>query len=511
MQISHDRTQHPVGQGGFHTGHVRPETSDLANGGGSSLRYIYDCGSLNAQGKTYIDNWAVASAGAHFDYLFLSHLDADHVNKVDTLLRAVGVGTVVMPYLNDEERVLALARAALRGKDLTVFYGNLVADPATALREIQPSLRIVFVNGEGSSPSGPEGFEPTTDPEGDPDKRLEDRDGKGPGRFRLVRLDADGQQSDGPALPTTFRSAATGQQVEIVANAEVAEWLGEGVHWHFKPFVARRDDHLCAALIEALRNDPSLVDANTALSRQLADLLATDTGSNASPTADIRRVRHLFDIHRRIIKKRNERSLYLYSGLYDQDATTKRMENTRRHFMTTRGHWRFVNCEVRCDARHVDEWPFCTCAATDWLCQDADCRWHGICRGEGPCLQGASRRFDKRAQTQVHEELFGTRHGWLGTGDAHPGKDRAELQAFYAGERNRIQTVVIPHHGSIANHDPDFYAHFKPMNAIANAAPPKNWAHPHRTVMIEIMRTSSPHIVDHEACSRFEERFTIRA
>jgi len=53
--------------------------------GNATLYWVYDCGS-NQQDRLSEEILSVAAQGP-IDLLFLSHLDSDHVNGVDRLLR----------------------------------------------------------------------------------------------------------------------------------------------------------------------------------------------------------------------------------------------------------------------------------------------------------------------------------------------------------------------------------------------------------------------------------------
>lgn len=92
-------TQHPVGQGSMMSG--------LLAIPGGRFHWVYDCGSN--QTEALAREIAVVAAHGAVDCLFLSHLDSDHVNGVDRLLMATSVKEVVLPYLNDLDRLIAAA------------------------------------------------------------------------------------------------------------------------------------------------------------------------------------------------------------------------------------------------------------------------------------------------------------------------------------------------------------------------------------------------------------------
>jgi hypothetical protein len=98
-------TQHPVGQGGLMSGLL--EISD------GRLHWAYDCGSNQTDALNR--EIAIVAAREDLDLLFLSHLDSDHVSGIDSLLAKTHVKEVVLPYLNDLDRLIAAAHDAATG------------------------------------------------------------------------------------------------------------------------------------------------------------------------------------------------------------------------------------------------------------------------------------------------------------------------------------------------------------------------------------------------------------
>jgi hypothetical protein len=122
--------QHPIGQGGFHSGAItgcQKSSLDPFFGGQHAFRWVYDCGSdqldsLNEEIKSV--------KGTQIDVLFLSHLHEDHINGVDSLLLNdnATVKEVVLPYLDDDDWVLHLAARSSEGT-LSGTFIDLVDDP----------------------------------------------------------------------------------------------------------------------------------------------------------------------------------------------------------------------------------------------------------------------------------------------------------------------------------------------------------------------------------------------
>ena len=147
--------QHPVGHGGFHTGHVRRQEA------APPFVWIFDCGAqaLNAL-KDRLRLWT--DANPLVDWLFISHFDLDHVNGLDTLMSRSKIHTVMVPYVNLEDLALLLLREASRGR-LDRSLTDMAADPAGWLLD-RGAERIIIVGGpeddgdgalfEGPSPRG---------------------------------------------------------------------------------------------------------------------------------------------------------------------------------------------------------------------------------------------------------------------------------------------------------------------------------------------------------------------
>ena len=84
------------------------------SGVATDFRYIYDCGSTNLRALAgVVDTYRMR--GSSVNALFVSHLDADHVNGLDRLLGVVSVDTVYIPYVNQAVSILDLVEADLDG------------------------------------------------------------------------------------------------------------------------------------------------------------------------------------------------------------------------------------------------------------------------------------------------------------------------------------------------------------------------------------------------------------
>ena len=184
--FAHVRRQASAGQGGFHVGGLlrRPWATVLhAEPGydaftGCDVLYVYDCGSEPKRHVQHeIRTLLATQPDRHLDILALSHFDRDHICGVPHLLDAkIGfktVDTVLLPYVDDAERLIAMGKAVAgietHGGRIPSFFTEMVIDPVRALGDLG-LRRIVLVRGEDDG--GPDGLPavvPEEGPHRDPD------------------------------------------------------------------------------------------------------------------------------------------------------------------------------------------------------------------------------------------------------------------------------------------------------------------------------------------------------
>ncbi len=153
--VIHERTQHPVGQGFFHSASV--------HGNRGTVNYVVDCGSMKkyavarkASVRAYIRD---LRPRRQLDILYITHFHVDHVSGLEELLHektGLSVGTIIMPLLDDVDRLIAFARSYVedRASTDTEFYRSFVSDPSSAVSRFNPR-RIIFVQsgrGDGGAP-----------------------------------------------------------------------------------------------------------------------------------------------------------------------------------------------------------------------------------------------------------------------------------------------------------------------------------------------------------------------
>ena len=289
------RTQYPIGQGCFHAGDIR--WTDEVSGFPEDFHYVYDCGS--SDGSAVLEDAIVAwrSQAHRLDALFVSHLDADHVNGIDRLLGSVTAQTVYIPYLDDAAVVLDIVEADIVGA-LSASLIEARMDPGSWFgRRGVASVVLVL-----SSPDeGPPGTEP--DPVDDDDSGEEfEREPLLPPKSPFDSDGPSGSSGDGVAR-STLEMMESGKWVEVNRS--------ESIRWILVPHVdpAPRG-HLGAFYREVLK-----VLGLQPPQRPTAERLA-------AALRDDRKRRRLRNCYDRIIsggsgRRHNRVSMSLYSGPAD--------------------------------------------------------------------------------------------------------------------------------------------------------------------------------------------------
>jgi hypothetical protein len=167
MLLGHQRTQFAVGQGGFHVGAITQiapniklvaEWADQREFKTADFLYVYDCGSHPQRNvEAEIKHLLEETGSRRLDILFVSHFDDDHVSGIPALIGAgkFEVDTVVLPYIDDLEKVIAFGRAATCPEPAGAFLAGLIVDPVGTLQDLG-ARRILFVdNGENPGPDAP--------------------------------------------------------------------------------------------------------------------------------------------------------------------------------------------------------------------------------------------------------------------------------------------------------------------------------------------------------------------
>lgn len=302
--IGHQRHQLPVGQGGFHVGTL----SKLGNAeadwraaidrdaiADADFLYVYDCGSDPLDGALEeIERVVTKRTSRHLDMLFVSHFDRDHISGIPHLLhseKGLKVDTIVMPYLEPVDRLMAFARTVHveTSAETAEFHAGLVVDPIGAMQGFEPRVIILV------APSEDEGeFRGISRPPAEPPESA-------PGRAPW-KVEVDGHRWGGyPPIQT--------QDGATVLARGYFQIMADGTGgWSLKPYVRR------AALAD-----------REAFATAVEVLLRWPRGSFATKVEDNAERQLLVTKHREQIgraakwafKDKNQTSLSLHSGPLD--------------------------------------------------------------------------------------------------------------------------------------------------------------------------------------------------
>lgn len=281
--------QRPVGQGGLCEGTI--------GAGGPPLRWVYDCGS----NQTAELQREVAAVGQDIDLLFLSHLDADHINGIDLLLGRCTAAEVVLPYLNDEERILSLAQAIAEAR-FTGQFADFIGDTAGWL-ERRGVRRVTFVRG-GDDQDAPDGPRPDV-----PERPSRD----GEGRLKPYWSRAPTQNLEWSKIAATIAGVVESGAYVGLSNGHVqADWI-------FLPFVHPPSKTLVVAFrAELAKHFPGQSAA------QIAQAVWTHAGRE--------KLRICYD---RLWRAHNLISMSLYAGPVSADGWTS--------WISSHDAWGWVN------------------------------------------------------------------------------------------------------------------------------------------------------------------------
>lgn len=169
--LSAQRIQYRVGHGGFHATIVQDSVTS------KHLVYVYDVGACpdTALLEDAISRFVkrlVARGIERVQYVILSHIDEDHVSRLDHLLvslrdKQITVDTLTLPWLRNSSRLLALSRSPRRGTS-TVVYQLLQSDDHVVQFATDLGVEnVLFV--EGESNDGDDDFDGDVDSDGDDD------------------------------------------------------------------------------------------------------------------------------------------------------------------------------------------------------------------------------------------------------------------------------------------------------------------------------------------------------
>lgn len=333
LSFYHVRSQMPVGQGGFHVGGLGLLTTPLIEslpGHGAArftdaeILYVYDCGSeprkhVYREIKKLLDS----RPQRQLDILVLSHFDRDHICGTPRLLRTsdgFSVDTIILPFVDMDERIVALARAAAStesfGGQIDTFFVDMVFEPTATLAKFGPQ-RIIYIRGDrGERERGP-GTAP--DPEGDFDpKATLDRDGP-------IHVDIKPAYPDDPQRPLELETLGFEYGSEVLEVRHAAAIIHDSTWsllWKLVPWVRPADP-------AAITNFRAGVERLFNWKKGTFDYRITDPNVRKQMVTTKRT--KLAQVYRAAFGDKNLTSLCLYSGLvapadFDAMAIEPKME-----------------------------------------------------------------------------------------------------------------------------------------------------------------------------------------
>lgn len=128
------RTVHAVGQGLFCTEIIQSKYHQEGY-----INVVYDCGTLSNQKNIEQIISTCFNHGDSIDYLFISHFDEDHINKIPLLKKKYTINNVVLPLLHKNEAIII--KSFYKALGLDDLY-ELVSDPK---KYFGPNTNLYFV------------------------------------------------------------------------------------------------------------------------------------------------------------------------------------------------------------------------------------------------------------------------------------------------------------------------------------------------------------------------------
>ena len=268
----------------------------------SRLTVAFDCGSINRehlrQGIETLDR-------EELDILFISHLDADHVNGIDLLLDQTKVNTVVLPCL-DPLTTTAVVCSSLNAGGMTGDFRSFLVNPVTWFAQ-RGVGRVIFVPRGLDSDNGPLPFSPND--QGPPSGFVGDQPRQDKGRLP-IHVTGDGQQ--GPKEQST----PAGKVLVQTLRAECALTVDLGIRgsmqqlsWLLLPYVHPFPEARVKAFVEAVKSTLKIPDgeglATPAFKKKLLDALKEE-----------RTRTKLKECYALLSRNNNKPSMSLYSGPY---------------------------------------------------------------------------------------------------------------------------------------------------------------------------------------------------
>ena len=130
----------PVGQGAFYI-------EQFNEYGGNKVNVVYDCGSLTSKKIVQEEIKSNFYEGEEILLVFISHLDADHINGLEFLMKYCNVKNIVFPLIPKPERYLLSLKYLCESdeNDLEDFSFRVISNPYDAVMREYDNTRIIEI------------------------------------------------------------------------------------------------------------------------------------------------------------------------------------------------------------------------------------------------------------------------------------------------------------------------------------------------------------------------------
>ena len=295
-----DTQQLPVGQGGLMTCSIecRQPHANLRR-----FHFVFDCGSIN---KEHLRESLNEIETRVLDILFISHLDADHVNCIDMLLERMTVETVVLPCL-DPLQVTAIVCESLNGSGMTGDFRSFLQSPNAwfAQRGVK---QVIYVSRDIDGDNGAPPFAPGDGPPqyGRPLSEAQALDDRLKCELKSFGMPPAAVRTRSGTVQFQLASAANSLEVDLgqsqVSNNSRLTWL---LIPYVHPFPQDRIDAFRQAVKSVVRIPRGEALATSSFVSRLLDVLKEETKRSL--------LKSCYSI---LSADNNKPSLSLYSGPY---------------------------------------------------------------------------------------------------------------------------------------------------------------------------------------------------
>ncbi len=457
-----DRTQYPIGQGGFHS-------TEITISRRFRLSMVIDCGGADVAHRDLLID-AFAESGKEHDILAISHLDADHINGLDQLRKAgIRFDTVFLPHVPEKQYLLWMTlKVCAGGADVAEVVRILRAAGELYGGDYGPVVQV----GKGTRGPAP-GINQRKDP--------------GESSALQEKLDAQAYK---------FVQAARGNRQVFSCTQSLAV---KDIDWLFR-FYSR--EWTFPGEVDAIWSLGFLTPLKDVLDRNIGTVAGNDWSKFAR------------DLKTALEAKISDTDAPQVTSLPDVKPGTSRSDKLLKLQRDIQSDG--LSCKAVLGRLYeVSE------SLADY--NDASmCVYSGPAqRGSAAPKKRFLRMIHEGRQAMNASSLDGAfmrEVGWVTTGDADL-SDPARLNEFlrhYFRETAVTSVFVLPHHGSRYSFDKDLTLLEKLVGRlikqplfIAPANPEHSYGHPHRCVESICRRAGDFYIVSQELSSFYQE--TLRS